>query len=458
MYLDYHPFNGKLPGEKEAELINAKVKWRWNASPFMPEYNQIMITPVVAQLNDDNNDGVINGLDVADIVVTTYAGKAYTTPSIVRALSGIDGDELWAYETTLLADPRFSPAVADLDGDGIVEVLVVDGRAGLLRIANHKGEQQKLITLVDKSISNINIADINNDGIAEILVGKTVVSANGDRLFSHSWSADSIAFDSNNDGQQEVLAAGSLFDKNGQLLWAFSGADTPWFASIANFDADLDPEIVVSTPGTFATEHTIAMLEHNGNVKWIKENIKSHGGGAQAVSNFLGKSKLGIVYAGYTSVDMLDANGELVWQVAMDDAGSGKIGLSAFDFNADGRDEVSIQDHFKVAILDGLTGKEVFVVANSTGSLWEYPIVVDLEGDDNAEMIVVANDQIYNYKINHGVTVYESADLSVPWKNATRIWNQHSFHVTNIDQNGQVPLREKNSWLDNNSYRSATLK
>ena len=63
-----------------------------------------------------------------------------------------------------------------------------------------------------------------------------------------------------------------------------------------------------------------------------------------------------------------------------------------------------------------------------------------------------------NYKINNGVTVYESADINAPWKNATRIWNQHSFHITNIKQNGKLPRKEKNSWLKNNSYRSSTMK
>jgi len=458
MHLAYHPFNGKLPGSKDVQPISAEVKWQWNSSSFMPEFNQVMITPVVAQLNDDNNDGIISNLDVADVIVTTYKGSAYKVPSIVRALSGIDGSELWQYDSVLLADPRFSPAVADLDGDGVVEVLVADGKAGVLRIANNLGLVQKEISLVGKSAGNISIADINNDGLAEILVGNSVINAAGELVFSHGWSADSISFDSNNDGKQEILAAGSLYDYNGQLLWQFTAQSHPWFSSIANFDNDSQPEIVLSIPGIDTTEHTIALLEHNGNVKWRKDGIKSHGGGTQAVSNFFGGEQLGIVYAGYTSVDMLDANGEIVWQYLMDDMGSGKIGLSSYDFNGNGRDEVIVQDHFKVAIVDGLTGKELFQVANSTATLWEYPIVVDLEGDNNAEMIVVSNNKIGNYNINTGVSVYQSSDNNKPWVNATRIWNQHSFHMTNINQDGTVPLVEENSWLLNNSYRSSTIK
>jgi choice-of-anchor A domain-containing protein len=458
MKLKHQPFTGSLPWEKEAQPISAKVKWEWRTSVFMPEYNQVMMTPVVAQLNDDNNDGHINNNDVADIIVTTYKGSDYTTPSIVRALSGIDGKELWTYDTLLLADPRFSPAVADLNGDGIVEIVVTDGKAGVIRIANNLGVEINNLPLKSNLTGNITIADIDSDGVAEVIVGSTVINTEGVDYFTTNWSADSIAFDSNGNGKQEVLSDGMLKDRLGQLLWEFESDKMAWFSSIGNFDADAHPEIIISIPGSFSTEHSIALLEHNGNVKWRKDGIRSHGGGTQSVSNFLGTNKLGIVYAGYTSVDMLDAHGDLLWQYEIDDMGSGKIGLSSYDFNGNGRDEVIIQDHYKVAILDGLTGKELFQVANSTGTLWEYPIVVDLEGDNNAEMIVVSNNLVLDYNINNGVTVFESANSDVLWKNATRIWNQHSFHMTNINQDGTVPHIEKNSWLNNNSYRSSTIK
>ena len=84
--------------------------------------------------------------------------------------------------------------------------------------------------------------------------------------------------------------------------------------------------------------------------------------------------------------------------------------------------------------------------------------MVDLEGDNNAELITVSNNYDSRYSINKGVTVFGAADNSKPWKNATRIWNQHSYHQTNINQDGTVPTVELPSWLNNNTYRSSTLK
>jgi len=155
---------------------------------------------------------------------------------------------------------------------------------------------------------------------------------------------------------------------------------------------------------------------------------------------------------------LYDKSGQLIWAVPNDDEWSGKLGVSAYDFNGDGIDEVIVQDNFKVRVLNGLNGEVLSTVANSTASLWEYPIVVDLEGDNNAELIVVSNNYDSRYSINNGVTVFGAADNSKPWKNATRIWNQHSYHQTNISQDGQVPVVELPSWLNNNSYRSSTLK
>ena len=85
-------------------------------------------------------------------------------------------------------------------------------------------------------------------------------------------------------------------------------------------------------------------------------------------------------------------------------------------------------------------------------------IIMSLAGDNNAELITVSNSHDSRYNINNGVTVYGAVEGAKPWGNATRIWNQHSFHQTNINQNGTVPTVELPSWLNNNSYRSSTIK
>lgn len=457
MYLDYRPYNGQIPG-KEPSPIDARLKWHWQTSDFMPEYTQVMATPLVAQLNDDNKDGVIDALDTADVVVVTFKGSQYTQPGIVRALSGINGKELWNYENgPVYSDPRNTPALADLDNDGLIDIVVSDQATNEIRIITNEGEIKKVISRNNKTTGSISIADLDGDGVAEILTGTSIYNYSSGLLYTlNGFKPDYSVFDADGDGIQNILAGGTLYDAFGNTLWSYSGHDSAWFSSIANLDNDPQPEVLISIPGTYATSHSLALLEHDGNIKWEKKNLPSHGGGAQAIGAFLHGGQVGIAYSGYEQLVMLNAQGDTVWEVDIDDSGSGKIGVTAFDFNGDGRDEVIYQDHYNVAIVDSLTGKELFKTANSTGTLWEYPIVVDLEGDNNAELIIVSNNYSSLWNSHKGVRAFESAGKA--WKGATRIWNQHSYHQTNITQDGKVPLLEKNSWQKNNSYRSATIK
>ncbi|ENQ5030016.1 hemolysin, partial [Vibrio cholerae] len=109
-------------------------------------------------------------------------------------------------------------------------------------------------------------------------------------------------------------------------------------------------------------------------------------------------------------------------------------------------------------ILDGKTGRVMGIIANSSGTLWEYPVVADLEGNNNASLIMVANDYDRESQVNHGVFVYESANPSKPWRNATRIWNQYAFNFSDINANGTIPTDAQPSWLTHNSFRSATIR
>jgi len=457
-------FNGELPSKAQPIApFEMTQKWHWNSSNFMPEYNQVMATPVVVQLNDDNGDSVIDNNDIADVVVVSFRKGSFNN-GVVRALSGIDGSELWDYsQGAIMADASYSVAAADLNNDGIVEIVASSRFEDFVSVIDNNGVTIKQIAKVNsgwKTASNIAIADINNDGSLEFTLGDAVYNYETGSLFNVNWSPTYTIFDSNNDDVQEILSRGQLLDSNGANLWSYTGENDVWFSSVADIDSDGKPEIVLSIPSGSSTpeKSRIVALEANGNVKWEVDTASSPGGGAQAISNFLGANSIGIVHAGYTSVTMYDEYGQLVWSVPNSDEWSGKLGISAYDFNGDGIDEVIVQDNLTVRVLNGVNGEVLSLVNNSTGSLWEYPIVVDLEGDNNAELITVSNNYDSRYSINNGVTVYGAADNSKPWKNATRIWNQHSYHQTNISQDGKVPTYELPSWLNNNTYRSSTLK
>jgi hypothetical protein len=93
-------------------------------------------------------------------------------------------------------------------------------------------------------------------------------------------------------------------------------------------------------------------------------------------------------------------------------------------------------------------------------------VAVDVDGDGNTELVVISDDKyqidgvtpgcpLYTgaEKLRHGVFVY--GDSNDKWVGSRKIWNQHSYHQTNINADATVPVKETASWGPggSNTYR-----
>jgi hypothetical protein len=154
-------------------------------------------------------------------------------------------------------------------------------------------------------------------------------------------------------------------------------------------------------------------------------------------------------------------------------------GSSVFDFQGDGVAEVVYNDECFLHVYDGRTGEDVLTEPrpNSSRTSYEYPIVVDVDADGNSEFVVVANnDQAVGrdncpqaYAAVYGVDVadlpadiatgtngvYSFGDPGDRWVLTRPIWNQYSYHVSNISAAGVVPAVEEDNWTVDglNNYR-----
>jgi hypothetical protein len=166
-----------------------------------------------------------------------------------------------------------------------------------------------------------------------------------------------------------------------------------------------------------------------------------------------------VVFSGAEIMDANQPNDALaLWFKTTHDCSSAVTGSSVFDFNGDGKAEVIYSDEYHLWMYDGPTGTNLIPsTCNTTGTLWEYPLVADVDNDGRADIVVASN--AYGVTCpddsskQSGLRVFGSASGS--WVRTRRIWNEHTYHVTNVAEDGTVPMQEPANWLQPglNDYR-----
>ena len=434
---EYHPPIGQF---------NPVEKWNWKGSTVLPQYNQVMHLPIVAPLIDTNNDGNINDRDIPAIIFNTFSGS-YVTDGVLRAVRGDNGAEIFtvtnpAYRVT----PGSNPVVGDIDNDGFVEIIAHKSGGGLIAF-EHNGAY-KWSSIYGGSWGGLAVADIDNDGWPEIITGATVINGNGSLKWQgNSGSNLSLIADIDMDGSPEIVAGNIAYRNNGTVLW-YNASVPGGYNAVANFDDDLYPEIVLVGSGK------VYLLEHTGQIKWGPVYIPGGGhGGPPTVADFDGDGIPEIGMAGAGRYVVIKSSGSVMWQSIISDYSSNATGSSVFDFEGDGKTEVVYNDEYYLRIYRGSDGYVLFQTPNSSGTLTEYPLIVDVDNDNKAEVVVVSNN--YAWGAHNGIRVFEDANET--WVNTRKIWNQHSYHITNVNDDGTIPRYEENSWERNNTYRCNSM-
>ncbi|MGC4093222.1 MAG: CARDB domain-containing protein [Polyangiaceae bacterium] len=163
------------------------------------------------------------------------------------------------------------------------------------------------------------------------------------------------------------------------------------------------------------------------------------------------------------------------WKRDTEDDSSKVTSSSVFDFNGDGAAEVVYNDECYFHVYDGATGGLYLALPSLSRTILENPVVADVDNDGNAEIVFVQNNETIQCSetnldswprgnndvpatsLPNGVEVW--GDPSDVWVAARRIWNEHSYHVTNVTEGGQLPTHEPESFRPlngrlYNTYRS----
>jgi RHS repeat-associated protein len=445
--------NALCIGEPQANLgsLNPVEKWRWSASGQpASNYNQVMHAPIAVPLYDTNGDGVVNTRDDIAIIFQTFRSSYYYRPGYLRAIWAKNGEPIWTSASANVL-PESSPAAADIDGDGFVEIITARPGGGIIAYS-HDGNVEW--TSSDRSTirwGGASIADLNGDDVPEIVVGNIVFNNMGQVLWKTSGPSGnngagplSFAADLDGDGFQEVIAGRTAYSHDGKLL--FNHGDG--FSAVGDMDSDGLPEIAAVHAGY------VSLLNDDGSIIWSNKSIPGGGrGGPPTIADLTGDGVPEIGVAGANRYVVFNANGNIVWQSPTRDNSSHKTGSSVFDFNGDGRAEVVYADEYYLRIYDGPTGQVIYEIENTSGTTYELPVVADLDNDGHAEIAVISNS--YSRGSYAGIRVFEDENDS--WAPTRSIWNQHAYNINNINDDLTVPAQPAASWLTHNTFRLNTF-
>ena len=422
------------------------LEWAWTSSAIQPDSLNVMMTPSVIDLTGDGVPEVVFGS-------TASTGGGYVEVGVLRALDGASGAELFTVtDSSLRVNTAASVAVGDIDLDGRPEILACDDTGARLLCFEHDGTfKWRSPSLEAIYWGAPALADLDQDGTPEIVIGRQVLNANGTvrwtgtggRASPGNVGPISCVADIDLDGSPEVVAGNTLYRANGAVAWQAGLPDA--HNAVANFDADPFPEIVAVTGGQ------VWLLEHTGAVKWGPVAIPGGGaGGPPTVADYDNDGEPEIGVAGASRYAVFETNGTLKWAVVTQDGSSNRTGSSVYDFDGDGSAEVVYRDELYLRVYRGTDGAVLFQTPMSSCTWHEYVLVADVDADGNAEIVAVANNNC-GYGPQRGVYVF--GDANDNWVATRRIWNQHTYHITNIEDDSSIPAVEANNWATFNNYR-----
>ncbi|MEM8609557.1 MAG: VCBS repeat-containing protein [Myxococcota bacterium] len=439
------------------------VEWHWDGWSEDGDFKQVQSTPAIADIDGDG---------LPEVATVAYKNSSN---NMLIVLNGEDGSEnLMIPVGTYNVRWGTGPAVGNLDDDAELEIVFMTSDRDLV-VIEHDGTEKWSEGLSGDGQGYPALANLDDDPEPEIVIGGQWFDNDGTLLQNKGWIGNngewsvSAVADINGDGSPNIVGGDIAYNVDGTVLWENqeTGIDDG-FVAVADMNRDTNPDVVTISDG-----EAWVLSGVDGSVIFGPVAIPGGGtGGAPTVADFDGDGRPEFAAAGRGNYAVYDLDctpageaafcGEgstngILWSIGVQDLSSSVTGSSVFDFEGDGKAEVIYNDECTLYILAGEDGSRLLEMANSSRTAAEYPLIVDVDADGNSEFVVPANDdQIGRDGCDEGTHgLFAFGDLNDKWVRTRQVWNQHSYHVTNIEASGNVPVTEADSWSTDglNNYR-----
>ncbi|WP_436908738.1 outer membrane protein assembly factor BamB family protein [Halosimplex marinum] len=341
------------------------------------------------------------------LLVLAFAGAGAVALWALPAGDGGSLSEVWVSDTA--RDNEFNHhGVGAADGVVVAPVTALQGQDGLTRrscslerLAAADGSVRWWAGVppdrcFSHALTRPAVADLNGDGALEVVAGTTqnatvaVAASDGRELFrvptrAYGYAQPTVA-DVTGDSDPEIVAS----DISGDVFVATADGAVRWRGNlstlvyappvVSDIDGDGEREVVVA-----GREETVA-FEPDGTVRWRR------GVGANDAATATVGGESVVVVAGNDGVVALDgATGDRRWNRSAE--GSPAMGALA-DADGDGTPEAYVSEAGNVLrALDAADGDEEWRtrLATSEGAVTPPAVLADPDGDRSRELVAVTN-------------------------------------------------------------------
>ncbi|MDX9723324.1 MAG: FG-GAP-like repeat-containing protein, partial [Myxococcota bacterium] len=328
--------------------------WHWEGFSENPAFGHAIATPAVADLNGDG---------VSDIVVpvTAHVPGTPTVGGILCALSGpgdCDGGpaELWCTPPTgPLVNWVASPAIADLDGDGALTIIAGAARGNPM-VYGIVGYTAEGELIPDFGTHEGNPVDVM------VFVGAPAVA------------------DLDGDGSAEVFVGFTVFDSEGHLLWSKAGATGNGSYGPLTVAVDLD-----GVPG----------------LELVGGNMAYHASGSEA------------------------------WGPTADARGFADGWPAIADFDLDGHAEVAVISQGILRIFD----RHGMLFSSNHGQVEGHggpPTIADFDGDGRPDIAIASRNALTVFRVGDDL----EHTISPLWSTSSRDFSSNFTGVSVFDFDG----------------------